>query len=149
MTDLRARVAYLRGLCDGLEVDDGSREGKVLTSIIGVLGDLTEELNAVAQAQDELADELDEVDDELYAISGDDQYLQVPVEVTDDVADDEADEEEEDAVVLFSCPNCGLTLGLQAGDMDDTGIDVTCPNCGSVVIDPDENTVESAVRGPC
>ena len=39
MSDLKARVAYLQGLSDGLEISADSKEGKLLQGIIDVLDD--------------------------------------------------------------------------------------------------------------
>ena len=49
------KVSYIKGLAEGLGVDDSTKEGKVLAAIVDVLddialtlGDIDEELNDVA-----------------------------------------------------------------------------------------------------
>ena len=39
--DICEKVAYIKGLAEGLALDDSTKEGKVLAAIIDVLGDIT------------------------------------------------------------------------------------------------------------
>lgn len=124
--DLRTRVAYLHGLVEGLDIEDGSAQGRVLAEMVSVLGEMAEALDDVADAQDELADYIDEVDEDLTDLAGD-VYME---------ADDEnEDEEYEDGTTELHCPSCGQLLALGTGDLTDGGrnVNVVCPNCGTMV----------------
>lgn len=121
MNDLRHKVAYLQGLAAGLELDDVSKEGKVLTEILTVLQDLTETVQAVQENQDELEQYLLEIDEDLSILE-----------------ENRLDEDPE--VAETRCPDCGQTLNVEAGEVGGGPIDLICPNCGSVSYGTNEET---------
>ena len=41
METIGEKVAYLKGLCEGLKIDDDKAEGKVIKGILDVLEDIT------------------------------------------------------------------------------------------------------------
>ena len=65
MKYIREKVAFIEGLVEGLELDLTTKEGKVLDRIIDVLGDMTDALEGLAEAQDELEDYAEMIDDDL------------------------------------------------------------------------------------
>ncbi len=128
MSDLRAKVAYLHGLAEGLDIDTNSSEGRVLASMIDVLGDVVDAIDEVHEAQDELVEYMEDVDEDLTALE-------------ECVYDDEEGEvltfipegqllSHEDGVEMVACPECGETLSAGAGEMQDDEFDVVCPVCG-------------------
>ena len=42
--DICEKVAYIKGLAEGLELDASTKEGKILEAVIDLLGDITEEI---------------------------------------------------------------------------------------------------------
>ena len=50
MENLVAKVSYLKGLCDGLAIDESKPEGKLLVNIVDVLKDLAAALDDVIDA---------------------------------------------------------------------------------------------------
>ena len=65
MENLVAKVSYLKGLCDGLAIDESKPEGKLLVNIVDVLKDLAVALDDVIDAHDELEEKVDEIDSDL------------------------------------------------------------------------------------
>ena len=65
------KVAYLKGLMDGLEIDKSTKEGKILTAIIDLLGDITEEICDIEDGCDELMEQIDAVDEDLSLLEDD------------------------------------------------------------------------------
>ena len=63
--EITERVAYLKGLAEGMELNTDKREGKLLAAIIAVLEDIALELEDIQDEQAELADGLDAVSDDL------------------------------------------------------------------------------------
>ena len=63
--EITERVAYLKGLAEGMELNTDKREGKLLAAIIDVLEDIALELEDIQDEQAELADGLDAVSDDL------------------------------------------------------------------------------------
>lgn len=59
------KVAYLRGLADGLKLTDTSAEGKVLLNVIEVLDDLALSVTDLEDAVEELGEVVDAIDDDL------------------------------------------------------------------------------------
>lgn len=132
MNDIRTKVAYLRGLAEGLDIEGTSPEGRILSSMLDVMSDMAEQIDDLKEAQDELADYIEDVDYDL-------GELEESVYICEDEDDDEEEEflvpasavtEEEDGVVMITCPSCGETLGAGAGE-GEAELEVVCPVCGS------------------
>ena len=116
------RISYIKGLADGLALDDKSKEGKVLLSIIDLLQDMVDEIDAIDEAVDEIAEQVDAVDEDLSSIEddfyGDDEDED---EYEDDYCDDEVYEVE--------CPNCHDIIYLDESMLEEE--EMNCPNCGT------------------
>ena len=63
--EITEKVAYLKGLAEGMELDTEKKEGKLLAAIIDVLDDIALELADMKNDQEELYDGLDAVSDDL------------------------------------------------------------------------------------
>ena len=113
--EITERVAYLKGLAEGMELNTDKREGKLLAAIIDVLEDIALELEDIQDEQAELADGLDAVSDDL--------------EDVEDVVFDEYDEEDDDEdCYATTCPTCEETIYFDESILEDG--EVICPNCG-------------------
>ena len=62
------KSAYLKGLMDGLNLDTEKAEGKMIASIVDLLGDITKKLTDVEDTTIAISDELDEIEEDLDAI---------------------------------------------------------------------------------
>ena len=62
--EISEKVAYLKGLAEGLALDTDTKEGKLIAAIIDVLDDMSEKFV-------DLEDELCDVEDGLDAVSDD------------------------------------------------------------------------------
>ena len=114
------KVAYIRGLAEGLELDDSKKEVKVLNAIIDLLDDLAMSLADLEHGYSDMADQLDAVDEDLGSLE-DDFY-----------GDDEDDEDDEDTCYYeVTCPNCHETICLSEDIIEDGQMD--CPNCGETL----------------
>ena len=114
------KVAYIRGLAEGLELDDSKKEVKVLNAIIDLLDDLAMSLADLEDGYSDMADHLDAVDEDLGSLE-DDFY-----------GDDEDDEDDEDTCYYeVTCPNCHETICLSEDIIEDGQMD--CPNCGETL----------------
>lgn len=115
------KVAYLKGLAEGLELDTAkSKEGKLISVMIGILEeiglsieDLEENATALGEELDAISDDLSDVeevvfdedeDDDCDCCCGDDDFFEV------------------------ECPTCGADI-----DIDESILEagtVECPACG-------------------
>ena len=114
------KVAYIRGLAEGLELDYSKKEVKVLNAIIDLLDDLAMSLADLEDGYSDMADQLDAVDEDLGSLE-DDFY-----------GDDEDDEDDEDSCYYeVTCPNCHESICLSEDIIEDGQMD--CPNCGETL----------------
>lgn len=118
------RVAYLRGLAEGLGLDDSTKEGKVLKEVLEVLDDIAFTLSDVEDDVAELSEQVDAIDEDLEALEedyyGEDEY---------DCCDDEDEEDEE--LYEVTCPKCGDSVYINEEILDEGSIE--CPNCGELL----------------
>ena len=114
------KVAYLKGLAEGLNLDtEKSKEGKLISVMIGILEEVGLSLEDLDENTTALGEELDAVSDDL-------------ADVEEIVYGDDEDEcgcgcEDEDFFEV-ECPNCGEDLEIDESVLE-TG-SVECLNCG-------------------
>lgn len=122
------KVAYLKGLADGLELDkEKSKESKLITKIIDILEDL-------GFAVEDLEVEMEAVTDGLESMAED--LSDVETMVFDDFDEDDEDGScggccsmlDDDDFFEIACPSCGEDIVIDESVLD-IG-EVTCPNCG-------------------
>ena len=112
------KIAYLKGLMEGMNVDTESNEGKLFAAVVDVLDeialeveDLTDEVMELGDGLDVISDDLSDVEDIVY----------------DDDDDDEEDEEEE--CYATTCPECEEEIFFDDTMLEDG--EIICPNCGA------------------
>jgi len=57
--ELRERIAYLQGLAEGLKLEEGKDEARILSQVIDILADLADELEDLQVALEDLEDYVD------------------------------------------------------------------------------------------
>ena len=125
MAALEEKVAYLKGLCEGMDIDTEKGEGKLLAKIIEVLGEITDEIACMEEDYDELQAQVDEIDEDL-------GYVEEDLYGDDDDDDDCdcdcgcCDFDCED----IKCPNCGEEIYLDSDVLDLEDDNLICPACG-------------------
>lgn len=138
------KVAYIRGLAEGLELDEGKKEVKVLNAIIDVLEDISTSVSDVEDVVADMEGQLDEVDEDL----GD---LERTIYDVDDEDGDgshcscgcEDGGDEDEAYYEVTCPNCHETICLSEDILEDGQME--CPNCGELLeFDLEEEEEEAA-----
>ena len=122
------KVAYLKGLAEGMKLDTDKNEGKLLAAIIDTLAEICDEIDALDDAQIELAEQLDAVDEDLSAVE-DIIYEDDDCDCDCDDCDCDCDFDDDDELYEVTCPNCNDTIYLDADMLEEGGID--CPNCGT------------------
>ncbi|MDY3985995.1 CD1247 N-terminal domain-containing protein [Dysosmobacter sp.] len=122
--EITEKVAYLKGLAEGMELDTDKKEGKLLSAIIDVLEDIALELQDIEDEQAELAEGLDAVSDDLEDVE--DVVFEDYDEDDDEYEEDELDEDED--CYATTCPTCEETIYFDESVLEDG--EVICPNCG-------------------
>ena len=121
--DICEKIAYIKGLAEGLQLDDTTKEGKILTAIIDLLSDITEEICDIEEGCDELCEQIDAVDEDLASLE--------EIIYEDDDCDCDCDDccDCDDEVYEIECPACNDVIYLDGDMLAEEGM--TCPNCGT------------------
>ena len=97
------KVAYLKGLAEGLDLDTAkSKEGKLISVMIGILEEIGMSIEDLEENTVALGDE-DDDDDDCCCGDEDDDFFEV------------------------DCPNCGDTLMIDESVLEE-GV-IQCPGC--------------------
>ena len=122
------RVAYLKGLAEGMNLDKNSNEGKLFAAVIDTLEDIALELADTTDRLDIIDSDLADVEDMIY--EEDDETDFGPGAFSD--WDDDDDDDEDDGVYEFECPNCHETVYFDDSIFDDDeDFELECPACGA------------------
>lgn len=120
--EILEKVAYMKGLAEGLGLDTKSKEGKLLTVMMDILDDIALELRDLSDGQGELEEALDAVSDDLSDVEG---YL---YEMDGEYEEEDDEEDEDGEVYAITCPNCEEEIFFDETILADGGVE--CPNCG-------------------
>ena len=58
MSELSKKAAYIKGLADGLDLEADSSEGKIITQLVALVGEMADEIEELQNQVDDM-DELD------------------------------------------------------------------------------------------
>ena len=138
------KVAYLKGLAEGLGVDESTKEGKVLGLVIDLLDDIVaaldyveEDIQSMEEGLEAMEEDLEEVLEDIYGEDDEDDEcdcgcgcnaLDFEGELYEVVCPACADEVCVDENMLdqgqISCPGCGQTLEFDLeGELDGEDLD--------------------------
>ncbi len=123
---MKEKVAYLRGLAEGMEIG-GDNQGKLLKLMIEAMDEMAASLDDNELSLQELDECIDDIYEELDTIE-------------DYVFEDEEDDEDEDYFdeedfVEVECPHCGETVYFDQEMLQ--GDDLICPNCNETILPKD------------
>lgn len=110
------KVAYIKGLMEGMKINTESDEGKLLTALLDVLDDVAFEIEDLADEIMELGDGMDVISDDL-------------ADVEDVVFDEEDEDDDEEECFATTCPECEEEVFFDETVLEDG--EVVCPNCGA------------------
>ena len=124
---LNERASYIKGLCDGMEIDKTSKEGKVIAALCELVSNMAVAIEELEEEVCDLRDYIEEIDEDLGDVE----------EVLCD--SDDYDDYEDDYECDGNCECCDEDCELA----DDEYFEVECPSCGETIcfdesIDPEE-----------
>lgn len=124
------KVAYLKGLAEGLDLDtQKSKEGKLISVMIGILEEVALSIEDLDENALALGEEIDALSDDL-------------ADVESIVYDEDEDEDEDEDFFEVECPNCEEPLVIDEDALEE-GV-VVCPNCETkFALDLTDDTVEA------
>ena len=146
------KVAYLKGLIDGMGFDADSKNGKLFAAISDILEDLASDVLEVRESSLEMAEDIDALTDELADVEdfvyGEDEEEDERVAPGCGYCCGGSEEDDEGPAFFdVTCRSCGKTITVDE-DIFDLGT-VQCPNCGEMMLfgeeedEPDGNDTQS------
>lgn len=118
------KVAYLKGLAEGLALDEAKPETKIIKAMMDVLDDLALSVSDLEDGMDLISEQLDAVDEDLDELEG-----YVYEDLDDCCCDDCCDDEEEYYDV--ECPSCGEVICVDRDILEEGSIN--CPKCNELL----------------
>ena len=134
------KAMYLKGLCDGVELDKTTKEGKLIAALLDMVTEMAAEMDDMQDEICELHDYCEELDEDLGDVE------EVLLDLDDE--DYEDDEDDDDFECDGDCAGCDFDCGFDEDDDffededEDEFFEVICPACGDVInfdstIDPE------------
>ena len=138
MSNMGEKVAYLKGLAEGLGVNAETEQGKLMLAMIDALDafavrseEMKDRISELEQYIEEIDNDVADLEEALFSEDDDDD------DDDDDEEDDDDDDEDVDALIEYECPHCGTVIFFdeEAFDMEDEHL---CPNCQRKIFEEDE-----------
>ena len=130
--NITEKIAYIKGLTEGLMLDESKPEVKIINAIIDLLDDIAYDLTDVEELYDDRSNQVDEIDQDLSEVES-----ELYDEDCDSCVDDAADEDDfdfDDEEIPFyevTCDACGQKLNVSEDVLLEGEIE--CPNCGELL----------------
>ena len=115
------KVAYLKGLMEGMELNRESGEGKLFSVIADILGEMAEDIEDIESDLYDLSEDVDAISDDLGDVE----------DKLRDAEDGDGDGGEEPVFFEVTCPACENTITVDE-DVIELG-SIQCPNCGEMM----------------
>ena len=128
------KVAYLKGLAEGLGIKDSTNEGKLMLAVIDVLESMADDIEAVEAHATDLSDCISDINEDM-------EYLE-DLCLADYDDEDEEDYDEDDDEYEAPCSGCCGGCG------DEQEYEVTCPKCGETITVYEEDLDFGSIRCP-
>ena len=129
------KVAYLKGLAEGLGVKDSTNEGKLMLAIIDVLESMADDIEAVEAHAADLSDSINDIGEDM-------EYLEdMCIGNLDEDDDDDYEDYDDDDEGCSGCSGC-------CGGDDEQEYEVTCPKCGETITVYEEDIEFGSIRCP-
>ncbi|GAA0099939.1 CD1247 N-terminal domain-containing protein [Paraclostridium bifermentans] len=129
MKYLYEEVAYLKGLAEGLEISEETKEGKIINKIVDVLESFADAIVELEEEQIELIDYVESIDEDLSDIEDD---------IYEEEDEDDEDDDEEYNYIEMECPNCNDFVEIDEDLLYNEDIDIVCPNCQAVILSAED-----------
>lgn len=132
---LTERCAYIKGLCEGLELDKkDTAEAKVINALIELCSEMANEIDDIEYDISELSDYCNELDEDLGDVE------EVLLDMDDDDDDDyDCDGNCDECELCDECGECG----------DEEYYEIVCPSCGETVCFDESVNAEELICPAC
>ena len=129
---MKEKAAYLKGLIEGLGIDETTKEGKVIKVMSKLLGELAEAVDGIDEDVTRAYDQINDISEELEDLEADLYEDDDEDDEDDEPEEDDADEDDNADVAgepyyEVACPACGKTVYVSEDDLD--AGEAICPSC--------------------
>lgn len=147
MHQFKEKLAYIRGLAEGLNVGQGTPEGRVLVGLMEAMQEMTRVMDQMQMRQTDLEEYVEAIDDDLTDLEDDlyGEYLEFEDDFDEDLDLDDFEDDDDTAIeyMEMTCPRCDETVFVDEDVFDDDDVvEVLCPECNETVLVNDPVTVE-------
>lgn len=125
------KVAYLRGLADGLNLNADKSETKMFKAIIDVLDDIALTVSDLEDDVVILSEQVDTVDEDLDTLETIVYEELEDCDYDDDDCDCDCDCDCDSEYYEVECPSCNEVICVDEGVIEDGSIE--CPSCGELL----------------
>lgn len=137
MSYVKEKVSYLRGLFDGLELEESSQT-KLFNAMIDVMDSIADAIDDNEATIDELDECISDIYDSLEEVEEDFYGLLNELDELDEMDDEEDDDNDEfpfdeDDFIEVQCPNCDDIIYFDQ-EMLSSKEDLICPSCNKNII---------------
>lgn len=142
MSEVSKKVAYLKGMAEGMDLKEDTLQNRLILRMLEALEEISEELEAIEARQNEAEQYIDELDSDLGDVE---EFLFADEDDEDDCdcgcghhhhgdEDEEYEDDEEDDgegidFIEYECPHCKTSVyyDQEAFDLEEEHL---CPECG-------------------
>ncbi|MCL2200488.1 MAG: hypothetical protein FWB75_00850 [Oscillospiraceae bacterium] len=135
---IKEKVAYLKGLAEGLGLDSDVKSEKLIAVMIDTMDEMADEIESLSANSLDIGDELDALSDDLADVE---EFL-FGDEDDDDYDEFDFDDDEDDGCGCgfcggsalsyeVACPACSTEIELEESDLLLDSI--ACPKCGEIL----------------
>ena len=150
--ELSKKAAYLQGLVEGLGVDESTKEGKIIKAMSALLAEMADALEGMDEDLSRAYDQINDLSDELEDLEAD-LYEEEDDEDEDDAEEEESEEDDDSSdddiasepFYEVACPACGETVYVSEDDLD--AGEANCAHCGvtfEVALEDEEDEAKDA-----
>lgn len=126
---LTEKVSYIKGLADGLALDEAKPEAKVIKAMLEVLDDMALTISDLEDNLDLVSEQVDAVDEDLDELE---EFIYGDFEDDDCCDCDCCDYDDEDGEYYdVQCPTCGETICIDESILEEGSIN--CPKCNELL----------------
>ncbi len=133
MSKLTDRISFLKGMAAGMKLNMDKDSNKLMLEMLTVMGEMAEEMAAMAEKHNDLNEYVESIDDDLAELEETLFGEEDGEELDEDMSGDEDEDGiAEDDLILYACPHCGHELEFRASDVD-FDEDYLCPVCSKPI----------------
>ena len=133
---LSERIAYIKGLTDGLNLDSEKDEVKVINALVELLDEMTVKVTELEAELEHTVAQVEEIDDCLAEVE--EYVFDDDCDCFDCCDDDDCDcddccdcDDDENVFYEVTCPSCGNDINVEEEIL--LCGETACPNCGEIL----------------